>query len=846
MYGINGVKNVSFQDDVSQSFMLVVIDSDHYNGYYHIHMPDGFEQVVSFVDINDEFFNVDNFILGDSTDLEFVSYNNPKAFDIIDKVYKEKGGDGQIIFQWYINGNDVLGSDFQLNLNKISYQYEKSSQKIVTEIKKRESQNKIFAREDTSVDLARDKNLDGNEISPVETQDILFKELRRPESNFYPTDVIKQHNVILAQQGYLQTMKLSGERNIGNNNNIGSGFFSYFGGKNYVRYLGDQISTNTDIDDLSITMSNIEMLGRQEGDSRYHTMTLVALIKDNNGKPVNIIPLKTGEKYMQDGVTFSRIHIISEKYTNYNLRDNNTSFPLSLKAGQSLEISFYMDYEGYFEYDKKAYYEWVILSTKMSIEITANFSKPLKSIKAITLKNALDQVCKNYSDGKISVESNILGQGGAFEHTGISSGIMMRNIPDAYMVSNKFSTSLKSLFYDGAAPLLALGFDILKDKFIVEDVDYFFKDIQVYDLSGKGFDEYNYELKNSLADAFNNLYFGCKKYSTNKKSDLKNYNTFIEASTPIKSAKTKFDKKTNLIIDEFKIQEIINDSSTKTSESDDDIVLIDMIKVSEYTDQAVILNCVHIRVNEHLELRSSKTPFDQISVSQGDIISINSGLNNGYWEVLAKTSVTLKLKSTKKNINIQEGTVHTPISYDLKNIIKNRSDEGFIEKKGILNSETTSNLRHNPKFQMARWFGYFGSGLDRKKDIEQISVNKYKNNGSVELQVDSLEIPNELQGLTRLQDNEDLKRLRTHKQPYFTNREIEITIPFVSFEEFFQLYKNWRFGINGDRLKNRGYITVDTPEGKLNIYPFGRMALEHDKKFNELTIRGKVKKNKNM
>ncbi|MCT4076542.1 hypothetical protein HZP83_08415 [Elizabethkingia anophelis] len=853
---MEGINNIVYQYAIGQTFQLVVIDSKH-AGTYEIEEPDGFDDINSYIDINEEFFNVDNFILGESTSLEFVRYNNKDAYEIIDKVYKEKGGDGQIIFKWIVDGDDILGDDFQLNLNKVSYQYEKSSQKIVTEIKKRESQNKILSREDTSVNLFSDKNLDNKPVTPFVPSEFYFKEIRSKAENLYfmldpLREGIQVTSIQSGLQGWQWMYKLTSEgQNIGDNTNTESGF--YMPDNRPYMYIGPMLSTKTDIDDLEIRVSNVEMYGCKTSDkSTYHTMTMVALIKDSSGNIVRIEKLADSELFQQGPNKLAQVKVISDTYTNKDRFPVNGVNPLSLKAGQSIEVQFFMDFSPGETWDPNASYTWSLdpnlggnpAKTDSSIAISANILSPLRKVKVVTLKEAINQVCKLYSDGQITIESNILGEGGIYENTGIGTGMFFRSIPESFAKSfkDKLTTSLKSLLYDSASPLLALGYDIVGNKFIVESVDYFFKDIQAFDLSNKGFDEDGYDLSNDLENSLNNLLFGSQKFSTNKKDDLSGFNTTAEFLTPIKSSKNKFDKKTDFIIDEFKIQDVINDNSSSTSDSDDDLILIDMVNVDTFTDNGIIMGCIHDESEGHLVLRSYKTPFDVLPLKVGDKIRITTGLNSGEWTILKIGKTALDLNKTT---GIEKGTINTPISYTITNFIKNRSDEGFVYVSqwpdGIYSRDTTSNLRHNPKFQMARWSGFFGSALVKKLASEEILVTNYKNNGNVEIEVNPDELPNELTGRVKLNANETVGRLRNFKYPYFTNQTIEITIPYVTFEEFFRLHNNWRFGINGDRNKSRGYITVDTPEGIMDVYPFGQKGLEHNKGYNTLTIRGKIK-----
>ena len=353
----------------------------------------------------------------------------------------------------------------------------------------------------------------------------------------------------------------------------------------------------------------------------------------------------------------------------------------------------------------------------------------------------------------------------------------MRGLPDIYN-TNKITTSFKELFYESASKLLALGFDLQDDKIIVEDIAYFFKDLETYDFSDKEFIQEDYNLENDVENSYNQLIFGSKKYSTNKRSDLLNYNTKLEALSPLKSVKTKFDKAINAIIDEDKISEMILDKSTSTNDNDDDLIMFDVVHVDNYEDEGILSDAVHYSEGGYLWINSYETPFDILPLFVGGFLEITSGLNTGQWEILEIDKYKIKLNRTSA---IEAGTSETPIKFIVSDIDKNRTDEGFLTVSNVKNRKSATNLRHNPKYQMARWFPFYGSGLNKKLNSEEIIVTNYKNNGDVILDPNSTELNNELQGETTLKFNETLERLRDYRQPFFSGKTIEITLMEVKF-----------------------------------------------------------------
>ena len=181
---MNEIKHLLLQDNVDETFALIVEDSIH-AGEYPIDKPDNFDDIDCIIDINDDYFNIDNLILGETEKVTFLQYSNGDAYDIIKKVYDEKGSDGKVIFSWKANGTEILGSGYEINFNKYSHSIEKSMGKIETEIKKREVQNKFLTREDVTVNLFVEKDLDDSAIPALTLTDAYYKEGVRKKGNFY-------------------------------------------------------------------------------------------------------------------------------------------------------------------------------------------------------------------------------------------------------------------------------------------------------------------------------------------------------------------------------------------------------------------------------------------------------------------------------------------------------------------------------------------------------------------------------------------------------------------------------------------------------------------------------------
>ena len=800
------IKNLRYENGTKEVFRLVVEDSA-YAGTYDIEMPDKFDEIDCIVNINEEFYNVDDFILGETEKIAFLEYSNKIGFDIVKKVYEEKGSDGKILFQWKaINGLDeidLLGGGYELNLNKYSLKYEMSMEKIEVEIKKREFENKFLTREDVSVNLFSEKDLDNNTAPALVLDDVYYKEGARRLGNFYFFSPQQKLVSDKYYSSYQFTFIRGEDYELGINKNIYSG---YYGGLHFIF-----ITTDINLQNVIVEVSNLDVkaFARLAETSPNFEFNAVIL---NGATVVRKVKLEDFTTIASDAT-----------YKYQQLQIVNKSYPIgALRQGESLDLRF----------ESKDTSKARFMTTEdanTSYEILADLTTPLKKTKVIMLKDAIERLARLYTGEAISVESSIINIGGYYYNTAVSTGMFMRGLPEVYN-TNKLSTSFKSLFYNSAAKLLALGFDIDDSKIVVEDIRYFFKDEEVYDFSGKDFLQEDFSLDNDIENSFNQLIFGSKKFSTEKKSDLLNYNTSLEALTPLKSVKTKFDKTIDAIIDDDKISQMIADKSSATNANDDDLIMFDVVEVTNYIDEGILSNALHENIGGYLWITSYEIPFDTIPISVGGNLTITSGFNAGTYKVLEIDRAKVKLNKTTL---IVEGNFDTPISYIVGNVSKNRTDEGFSTVLGVKDRKSCTNLRHNPKYQMARWFPIFGSALNKKINSNEIIVTKYKNNGDITIEPNSIDLSNELQGETTLNSNESLFKLRENKDAIFSGQTIEITISEVLFYEFFECYTNWRL--------NRGYISVNSPLGVIKIYPFGKKAFKYEAGRNELTIIGKIK-----
>ena len=403
--------------------------------------------------------------------------------------------------------------------------------------------------------------------------------------------------------------------------------------------------------------------------------------------------------------------------------------------------------------------------------------------------------------------------------------------------------NFNEFFENGVSRLMALGCDMTAERLKVEDMSFFFKDVETADLSEYSFSRNGFKFLADDGSKFNTLKTGSKRFSTEQDQDLGNFNTKVELTTPLITRGQAFDIETSNVIDSYKIAELLQDQSTATNEGDDDAILLDIVDLGSYEDTGVIQGVEHSNKDGDLVLEQFGISWTTYEIKAGDTIEILDPINIGTWRVKSVSTTLLTLDGTGRNI--ETGNRTTTIKLFLGSIIKNRTNEGFLTLTGIEEPTTTSNVGHNPIFQLLRWYGLWGSGLSRKPLQEKILVNDYKNNGEVTVKVNPADFPYEYPNETTLNADRSGQEIRDGGlRPLFSGDRVEIKIAHIKFSQFFEIYNNWRYGFNKDDSTSFGYISLPNPfekDRKLKVFPMGDNCFQHKKGFNTLTIRGLVK-----
>ena len=321
------IKNILYQSGTYEVFKLEVLGSS-YDGIYEIVKPDGWDEIDVEVSINEEVFNVDDFILGGTNKLKFLEYNDKPTFDLLKKVYEEVGNDAQIFFKWYAhNGTnivDLLGDGFELNFNKYNETFEKSAKVISLELKKRDSQNKILVREDSVVDLFSEKSLDNETITPATLTDIVYKEGSRKLTNFYFMSSSAKTAEGFRQNNFcMPIFNRTDDYQFGDNTNEYAGYVK----KDKVKYPGAYLYSLQKLENISVEISNMDIMFTYFN-TTYPDIDFVCrkYININQAPISEQILIGTPENVMISGFAYTKFKITNQTFELEDLNEGEILF----------------------------------------------------------------------------------------------------------------------------------------------------------------------------------------------------------------------------------------------------------------------------------------------------------------------------------------------------------------------------------------------------------------------------------------------------------------------------------------------------------------------------------------
>lgn len=577
-------------------------------------------------------------------------------------------------------------------------------------------QAKIKRREKIKVDAFSDKDLDGNTITPIQTQKMLL----RAKPIDQKSEWIPSSNTVFSRAGYnsqgfwnhiSRVVKYKIE------NTLSWFSVSEFGdsSSSFVRDVGKSVFAVQETTNVKINIKiRLKVTGVVTNPNvTYDPMQFKLNVFVSDGSQsdwLNQINNSANTKYLSGVFYNGTIANISQDIT--------VNIPV-IPVGKYLYIVFQTgtgpigDSRGLNIED---------LGSKTEIKLT---STAIDSV--IDTSRYIDLIKQNYK--AINANSVIAPKfdvGGIFYDQFCFSGKMIRQKLDEpfYLELTKTNESILEVAGD---------YQINKDNvYIGQYTDYY----PNYDLGGfLQIPDKDFNVIKNEAYLINKFTYGYEKYEKDRDEDgtLDAIHTDSEWYVPNNQSQNEKKISNPFIRDAYNIESVRRraTSSENTSYSnDDDIFIVDAIPLApnsrnEFT--AVLKYQKSASEGTYKILSTQNFRWDLLGFSVGDTILISEG---GFIEVpyvvsnIEPTILTMAYGGADYS-----GETPTTINYPLTNVAwVNRTNQGLFFAENLLNSENYSNLRYSIKRNMSWWFPYL-STCSKFITNKLISNSYFKANG---------------------------------------------------------------------------------------------------------------------
>lgn len=686
-------------------------------------------------------------------DSGIVVYNLTHAFDKIIRYNQTYGFQSHIEYILKRNGNEFI-------LGELNFEGMETDEVTYFRCKVIQSTKRALARrrEDTTVDVFSNEDLDGNYISPIQTEKMLLKAKPNVQlSTWKSTNKLLYSNEspTLGDSGYYQNTFV---------NTIKSGIRSTLNGSifqtlEFYNNNFDEKFYNFGYVDALDNLSNIKMTLKDVTFDYY--IEVGADISENWFGQPNIQPriLVTGRLY-ETGDTnnttsqgsFGQSFYLPETAPNPNVTMFSYEFlgtqPVpdnSIFVGNAdlyritipdIEIdipdipigyricwSFFMGRDDTLV-QWKSDSEVSIRATATSIDTVINVVRYIdlakQSLKAI---NGMDLIAPEHEEG------------GKYYNLFAASGNLIRQRTDV-----PFYVKYK----DRRENLMLMNSDIQINDYEAFCLRYdkFYSNVDngafELDPSEESVSTYNEKY------ALNLIEWSFKNYEKDDDEENTIDGVHTYAQFAINNDKVKNTKKIEIedILDPFKIEYQRKQLFKETTalDSDNDIFVIDGVPIAPGTEKSFSANMKHLYEDGVLKiLKGDDLPsWELLGFEVGSFFYIDSDENNGTY-IVDEIETSILTLIPQGFTPTDDGEIYTTVRYPLENVsYQNRTDEGFGPISGVLSPDNFSNLRYTIRRCLIDWESYISTAAEFiDSDIKN---TEFINNGELTTQFEGGEI----------------------------------------------------------------------------------------------------------
>ena len=625
------------------------------------------------------------------------------AIDYLFRYNRDYGFQAQIEYILERNGVEFILGELNFEgakTDELTYFYCKVVQNTKRALSKR--------REDTKIDGFATEDLDGNTVTPIQTENILLKAK--------PVDQLSEYT---GNSSFFRVRNITGGSNYGYYNNIANivkseidNTLTYFVGFNnpekfvYINALNSL--TNLDIEiDVNITLR--KYLGNI-GSGLLRMQYFIGEDSDIQLDPVNQVI---------GASTIFQLNINDNQTDSINETINING--LQIPAGKRLYIWFFLKMDSTGVYGVEG-----LINENQSIKIKATSTAVSTVIKAVRYVDLIKQSLKVING--MEIISPDFEVGGKYYDLFAFSGNLIRQRDDV-----PFYITFKDRRENLA--LMNADVQINDDDAILVQYDKYYDNVEngVFNLVP----DTKFNMVYNKRYACNLLEFEFKNYEKDRDESNTLDAIHTKAQFSINNTRVKNTKKISIsdTFDPFKIESIRRQQFKETTalDGDDKIHALDCIQLAPNSLGGFTASMTHqIQDNGDLKLlKDAELPsWALLGFDVGNIFNITEGINVGSYTVAEIENTIITLTPSGGTVPTDEDIALTTVSYPLTNVLyTNRTDEGFDQIDNLLNGDNFSNLRYSIRRNLIEWESYISTCA------EYISENpkntEFTNNGEL-------------------------------------------------------------------------------------------------------------------
>lgn len=645
-------------------------------------------------------------MLNDGTILNH--YNS--GLDFILQEDKENGTEANVFF--------VLKFDnVEFTIGQLDFGGAKTDNKTYFKCKivQNNAQFLLKKREDVKVDLFGTEDLDGNEVTPIQTKRMLLKAKSityksswnaKPDTGFISnTNSAFSAGIFIPISNSLDSFSIPISY---------APFDVYSIGVDQNSFELQERSFSNRMLTAQNTLSNVKI--------KINNLTFVG--QTTHGKARITITIAIGHQTPDYSVLDNIVLFEDNGFFGIYNQNYEVDIPI-IPAGYSVTITA----STFFSLGLFVNYNMYVNSfTCGSVNITATETAISTVIDVVRYEDLVKETYKRL--GFPNVSAPILESGGAYYDNFCANGKMVRNLDDIklYSSAKEVNNSFDEFCGD---------YQINNNEVFVGTYTEFYKN---NDMGGfLTLPDIDMDIEKNDTYLINKFNFKYKKYESyrDENNTLDAIHTDSEWFVPNNNSQNEKKVECNFIRDAYMIESVRRRALQKKSTSndtDDDIFIFDVVEIAPNTKLTIntVLNW-YANYTTLTFFTNGTLRFDNLGCQVGDTVKITGA-------ALTNVNATIThLDSGSMTVNLFTGinlfgSNFFSIEYPLTDVqYVNRTNQGLIYDDNLLNADNYSNLRYSIKRNISWWFPYL-STAGKFIPTKEIKNTYFKSNGEAQTQ----------------------------------------------------------------------------------------------------------------